>query len=230
MLHAVCCEVVGTVGQRIFDGQRILDVQCIFDSQGIFDAVSRALAADLSALAAGQHIWFLSENLLCELVRPTIVQILCLLVPMHHRSLDYDIWAYSNDSLVISDRIVGFQDRVGNSHLFCVEYLVVAETVFEACIVHGLEVPEMDCLALVDLAFDLCRVVGFQIGLVFVPGSRGLERLVGCLTTWLCHLEVVLGRLDAQPVPASGHRTFGVAICRLPAFVVCGSLCIAGTP
>ena len=47
----------------------------------------------------------------------------------------------------------------------------------EACIVHGLEVHEMDCAALVDLAVDLCRIVSFQIGLVFVPDSRGLEHL-----------------------------------------------------
>ena len=47
----------------------------------------------------------------------------------------------------------------------------------EACIVHGLGVHEMDCAALVDLAVDLCRIVSFQIGLVFVPDSRGLEHL-----------------------------------------------------
>ena len=45
----------------------------------------------------------------------------------------------------------------------------------------------MEFAVLVDLAFDLCRVVGLQIGLVFVPDSRGLERLerlAGCQTIW----------------------------------------------
>ena len=74
--NAVCCEVAGTVGQRIFDGQRILD------DQRIFDAVSRELAADMSALADGQHTLVFAENLLCELVRPTIARNLCSLVPM----------------------------------------------------------------------------------------------------------------------------------------------------
>ena len=171
--NAVCCEVAGTVGQRIFDGQRILD------GQRIFDAVSRVLAADMSALADGQHTLVFAENLLCELARPTIARNLCSLVPMYNL-VDHDIWlvwVYSNDSLVISDRIVGFQNRVGNSHLFCVEYLLAAEKVIEVCIVHGSEVHEMEYAAFVDLAFDLCRVVGFQIGLVFVLDSQGLEHL-----------------------------------------------------
>ena len=139
---------------------------------------------------------------------------------------------------MIFDRIVGFQDLVGDSHPFCVGYLLAAEKVIEVCIVHDAEVHEMEFAVLVDLAFDLCRVVGFQIGLVFVPDSRGLERLerlAGCLTTWLVlgvfvHLEVVLGCLDAQISPAFGHRTFGVAVCRLLAFVVCGSSDIARSP
>ena len=157
-----------------------------------------------------------------------------MLVPRHHLLLDCDILVYSNE-FVVSDRIVGFQDHVGNSHLFCVECLLVAETVFEVCIVHGLEDPEMEYVVLVDLVLDLCRVVGFQIGLVFVPDSRGLERHVGCLTTGLVlvvfsHLEVALGHLDALPVPASGHRISGVAVCRLPAYVVCGFWCNAETP
>ena len=120
-----------------------------------------------------------AENLLCELARPTIARNLCSLVPMYNL-VDHGIWlvwVYSNDSLVISDRIVGFQDRVGNSHLFCVGYLLAAEKVIEVCIVHDAEVHEMEYAALVDLVFDLCRVVGFQIGLVFVLDNQDLEHL-----------------------------------------------------
>ena len=35
----------------------------------------------------------------------------------------------------------------------------------------------MDYVVFLDLAFDLCRVVGFRIGLAFAPDSRGREHL-----------------------------------------------------
>ena len=117
----MCCEVPGTVGQRIFD------------------FVSMVLAAGLSALAAGQHIWFDALFFWGELVRPTIDQSFCLLDPMysiadHHIQF---VWVYSSDYLAISGRIVGFQDLVGNNHLFCVWYLSVVVKESEAYIVHG---------------------------------------------------------------------------------------------
>ena len=165
--NAVCHEAAGTVGQRIFDDQRI------------FDAVSRELFAEMSALADGQHTFVLADNLLCVLVRPTIAQNLCSLVPSRHLLVHgiWLVWVDSNDFLVIFDRIVGFQDLVGDNHLFCVGCLLAAEKVIEVCIVHDAEVHEMEFAALVDLVFDLCRVVGFQIGLEFVLDNQDLEHL-----------------------------------------------------
>ena len=136
------------------------------------------------------------------------------------------------------DRIVGFQDLVGDNRPFCVECLLEVEKVIEVCIVHDAEVREMEFAVLVDLAFDLGRVVGSPIGLVFVPDSRGLERLerlVGCQKIWpvlgvFVLLEADQLHLDAQIFPAFGHHTFGVAVCRLLAFVVGGSSDIARSP
>ena len=62
-------------------------------------------------------------------------------------------------------------------HPFCVECLLAAAKVIEVCIVHDAEVHEMDFAVLVDLAFDLGRVVGSPIGLVFVPYLEARGRL-----------------------------------------------------
>ena len=74
--NAVCCEVAGTVGQRIFDGQRILD------GQRIFDVVSRVLAADMSALADGQHtLQSLRKTSCVNLLVPPLHEISVCLFP-----------------------------------------------------------------------------------------------------------------------------------------------------
>ena len=149
--------------------------------QGILtvDVASMAHAADLSALD-----W---------LVRTTIGQTfgssdpMCNAVDCLVQLAEY----FANDYLDFPDRIVGFQELVGNNHLVDNIYGHLSGVLCPAAAVSENEADNvrvqvahvMAYVACVGLVLDPCLVVGFWIFLA--PDSRGREHLFGYLTTWL---------------------------------------------
>ena len=145
-------------------------VPCILS----IDVASMARAADLSALDL--------------LVRTTIGQTFgssdprCNAVDCLVQLAEY----FANDYLDFPDRIVGFQELVGNNHLVDNIYGIYGHLSGVLCPAAAVSENEADSVrvqwahvmahvACVGLVLDPCRVVGFRIFLA--PDSRGREHL-----------------------------------------------------